>query len=83
MPASRTTDLGMSLGSSPGPDITMSLSGDQVTHPIPLLTTFTSLDRPLSIVNELFCLFLSPITHLPPPHYNCAQPAHVFSLKPR
>lgn len=44
----------MTLGSSPGLDITMDLG---------FLTTFASSDLPLSIRHESFCLYLSAILH--------------------
>ncbi|ERE72064.1 hypothetical protein H671_6g15201 [Cricetulus griseus] len=54
-------NLDMGPGSSPGPDITMALGGNQAISISQLLTDFTSSDMLLSTGNEPFSLYLSPI----------------------
>lgn len=83
---SRAIGPDMNPGSSPDPDITMTPSSKQDTTLSPLLTTFTSLDLPVSTEHEPFCL--SPIPHRTFAHYNSAwlprtaKEVHAFSLVP-
>lgn len=56
----RVMNLSTGPNSSPGLDITMSLSGNQVTHFKLYLTAFTSSDIPLLMGKEPFILSSSP-----------------------
>lgn len=51
-------NLGLGHGSNPGPDITMSLGGNEATHVSPSCTSFASSDVPLFTGHEPFCLCL-------------------------
>lgn len=83
---SRATVPDMHPGSSPDPDITMTPCSKWATCLSPLLTTFTSLDLPLSTGRERFCL--SPIPHRTFAHHNSAwlsgtvKEGRAFSLLP-